>query len=176
MILRKGAMNTADLLFLYQYNYWARDRILEQTAQLTPQQFNEPKDYSAGSIHDTLVHTLGGEWIWRMRCQEQVSPNGMLKAADFPTLDDVTRKWQSEEALMRAYLSSLTDLDLNSVVKFKRSNGEPYEIVLWHALVHVVNHGTEHRSVIALYLTACGHSPGDIDINHYLRTEAGKMA
>jgi len=38
------------------------------------------------------------------------------------------------------------------------------EIPMWQLLAHVVNHGTQHRSEVARYLTECGHSPGDLDL------------
>jgi uncharacterized damage-inducible protein DinB len=164
-------MNTQDFQFLYDYNYWARDRILENAAKLSQKQYLEPKPYSHGSIHNTLAHVLSAEWIWRMRCQEHNSPTAMLAAADFPSLESLQERWRQEEERMRAYLHGLTDQELQGVVQYKRMGGEPQQNVLWHLLSHVVNHGTEHRSVLAAELTAYGYSPGDLDIIRFTRVK-----
>jgi uncharacterized damage-inducible protein DinB len=38
---------------------------------------------------------------------------------------------------------------------------------LWHAMAHLVNHGTQHKTEAAAMLTGFGHSPGDIDMIKY---------
>jgi uncharacterized damage-inducible protein DinB len=162
-------MDLSYLQFLFDYNYWARDRILERMVKLSPQQFTEPKPYSRGSLRNTLVHILSAEWIWRVRCQEHLSPSVMLVADDFQSLEALRLRWQQEEGRMRDYLLGLTPVALEQVVQYRRTDGEPQADVLWHLLLHVVNHGTEHRSILAAELTAYGHSPGDLDIIRFAR-------
>ncbi len=48
--------------------------------------------------------------------------------------------------------------------RYTRSDGEPRVRPFWHTLVHVVNHGTQHRSELARFLTDRGHSPGELDL------------
>jgi uncharacterized damage-inducible protein DinB len=43
------------------------------------------------------------------------------------------------------------------------------ENILWQAMLHVLNHGTQHRSEAAAMLTEFNHSPGDIDFMVFLR-------
>lgn len=164
-------MNKQELLTLYDYNYWANARILRAAARVDATAFVAPQRFSHGGLRGTLVHALSAEWVWRVRCQEQQFPTTLLAEEDFPTFADLQARWQDEEAAMRAYVGGLSDAQINSTIFYKSTNGAPYEHLLWQILVHVVNHGTQHRAEAAVLLTGLGHSPGDIDLIIYLREQ-----
>ena len=162
-------MRTQDLLLILEYNYWANGRILDCAARLTPEQLTARSSYSLGSIRATLVHILSAEWVWRMRCQERRSPSALLSEEAFPSLAAIRSRWAEEEQAMRGYLRGLDDEALTRPIRYQTLDGRPQENVLWHILVHIVNHGTEHRSEAARLLTEFGHSPGNIGFIHFLR-------
>ena len=163
-------MDPKDIQFLLAYNYWARDQILDNVAKLTSGQFLKPKEYGRGSIRNTLVHILNAEWVWRVRCQENYSPSEFLVFDNYPTLELIQQRWKQEEERMNGYIRELTVQDLDRVIHYNRMGGEKEENILGRILLHVINHGTEHRSILARDLNEYKYSPGDLDIIHYLRT------
>ncbi len=165
-------MNNSDLLTLYNYSYWANQRVLSAAGLVTAEQFIAPAGLSHGSLRGALVHIYAAEVVWRMRCQEGVSPRALPAEADYPTLESLRAAWLAEEGRMRLYLASLSDEDLQQPVRYTTTKGVPYENVLWQLLAHVVNHGTQFRAEAGIALTACGHSPGDLDLLLYLRERA----
>jgi uncharacterized damage-inducible protein DinB len=160
-------MRVQDMLTLYEYNYWANGRILAAAARVSQEQFSAPSTHGYGSLRRTLLHTLDTEFAWRMRCQYSQSTPDMSEA-EFPTPDVIKRRWDEDEAAMRAYLASLQDDDLTGLLRYTTDQGEQRERVLWHCLLHVVNHGTQHRSEAAALLTEYGSSPGDLDFTVFL--------
>jgi uncharacterized damage-inducible protein DinB len=156
-------MNTQDIQLLYQYNCWANKRILDAAEKVNQEQFLASASYPHGGLRGTLTHTLFAEWIWRQRWQGE-PPTQRIKPEDFPTFDALRARWMEEEKLLMAFVGGLTDEKLNSTFSYKTTKGEPFERILWQAMAHVVNHGTQHRSEAAAMLTELGQSPGDIDL------------
>jgi uncharacterized damage-inducible protein DinB len=148
---------------LWEYNYWANHRLLMKAENLTEVQLREKSSYMWDSMLRTMAHVLGAEWSWRQRIQEGVSPAAIWDRDQFSTLEMLKFRWEEEETSMRAYLGGLNDADLERVVHSKNRAGKVFSRPLWHILNHVVNHGSQHRSETALYLTNFGQSPGDMD-------------
>jgi len=162
-------VNKDEITLLYEYNYWANARVLQAATKVSREQFIAPARLSQGSLHGALAHTLGTEVVWRLRFQEGVSLSALLAEADFPTLEALKARWADEERKMRGYLASLTDTALAAKLTYKNTKGVPFQNVLWHLLVHVVNHGTQFRGEAAVALTEYGQSPGNLDLLAFVR-------
>ncbi len=164
-------MNKQDIQLLYNYNSWANKRILDAATNVTEEQFLAPASYPHGGLRGTLTHALFAEWIWRTRWLGE-SPIQRLKPEDFPTFGSLRSRWEIEEESLMNFVDKLTDEKLNSSFSYKTTQGEPFERILWQAMAHVVNHGTQHRSEAAALLTDINHSPGDIDLIIFLSEQS----
>lgn len=162
-------MHATDLQQMYAYNEWANIRILDATSRLSHAEFIEPRTLVWGSVRGTLVHGLGAEVIWRQRCQFGAAPASLLAERDFADFASLRARWHEEMAAMRAYVAGLSDAQVNEPLRYKNTKGVANESLLWQILIHVVNHGTQHRAEVAQVLTDLGHSPGDVDFILYLR-------
>jgi uncharacterized damage-inducible protein DinB len=160
-------MNKQDIHVLYEYNRWANARILGAAAKISEAQFLAPTTFPHGGLRGTLVHTLFGEWIWRLRWQGS-PPNVRWKPQDFPTFASLTTRWREEEMKLMEFVDGLTEQRLQAEFDYISTEGNPHRRVVWEAMAHLVNHGTQHRSEAAAMLTAMGHSPGDIDLIVFL--------
>jgi uncharacterized damage-inducible protein DinB len=160
-------MNIQDILLIYEYNYWANKKVLAASTNVTHEQFTAPASFPYGGLHGTLLHTLDSEWGWRSLFQKIEDASDLLPA-DYPTLSAIEARWQEEETAMRAYLASLHNEDMESHLRYIIDGGVQRDRILWHALLHVVNHGTQHRSEAAALLTDYRQSPGELDFTVFL--------
>src|SRR5262245_12517003 len=99
-------MTLSELQALFDYHYWARDRLLAAVEPLTPEQLTRDLGSSFRSIRDTLAHIYSAEWLWHSRWLGQ-SPSAPLQPDTFPDLATLRRSWTEHEAKMRALLASL---------------------------------------------------------------------
>jgi uncharacterized damage-inducible protein DinB len=161
-------MNKNDIMTLYDYNDWARRRVLDQAALVTPEQYVAPAPVPQGSLRGALVHTLAAEVAWCRRWQGD-SPAALLSPTELPTFEALAERWAQEARALRDFVAGLTDDDLNRTIHYKTTKGSPMANTLWHLMAHVINHGTQHRSEAAMLLTGYGRSPGDLDLVVFLR-------
>jgi uncharacterized damage-inducible protein DinB len=166
-------MNVEDVRLLYGFNSWANQRTREACAQLTPDQFTKNLGSSFSSVRDTLAHLLGAEWIWVERWLGR-TPEVFPKAADFPDLASLERRWAEIERELAAYIASLKPEDLDRVLHYKTMAGTPMEGALWQMLQHLVNHGSYHRGQVATLLRQLGAKPNSTDMIGYYREFSAK--
>jgi uncharacterized damage-inducible protein DinB len=166
-------MPIREIQMLYAYNAWANTRILDTAAQLPAEQFLTA---ALGSyrLRDILEHILVVESIWHLRWQS-IDPESVTFPDAFPTLDSLRRQWDVEEQQLNAFLAALSTTDVKRLVTYRGDDGTIETWTLWQLLLHVVTHGTEHRSEAAMVLTELGHSPGALDVTTFVREREGEL-
>jgi uncharacterized damage-inducible protein DinB len=159
---------------LYDYSIWARDTLLTAIEKLDEAQLRR-SDFKGvyGSIHDTLVHMAASEWMWLQRCMGD-SPLRVPKGEDFADLRAIIDWWNEVHAQAVHFLSVVTEEQLNEEVTYMAPDGKQRTRRVWHMLLHVVNHQTEHRAQIASILDQLGVPVSPTDLVVYLsEREAG---
>ena len=153
------------LRFLYDYNTWAMQRVLDAAGRLRLQQFVAGQD-GHEAIRDVLVHTVWAQLIWLERCRG-ASPAAFWQPGDFPYVATLAARWRAVDTATHTYLDTLTDDDLERVISYQNFAGETWRYPVWQALLHQANHAQQHRSEAALLLTHAGSSPGSLDLLVY---------
>jgi uncharacterized damage-inducible protein DinB len=147
---------------LFNYNYWARDRQLEACASLAAEQFLRPMGSSFSSLHDTLVHLVGAEWVWLERWRGQ-SPRAMPPDWELPTLAAIEERWRAVEQNLNGYLSGLSEQSLAQPLTYTNFKGETWTYTLWQTLFHLINHQSYHRGQVSTLLRQLGAQPVAVD-------------
>ncbi len=153
---------------LFDYSYWAHDRLLAAAAGMSEAEYARPNGLVYGSIRGILTRCLDGEYGWRCRLDGEID-DGIIREEQVATPEAIAGRWRAEESKMRAYLAGLPNSPVAGFVTWKRSKGGEARRQLWQILTHVVNHSTQHRREAAEALTMVGCSPGDLDFIVYLR-------
>ncbi|MGH2521688.1 MAG: DinB family protein [Anaerolineales bacterium] len=152
---------------LYQYNAWANARILDTATQFSPDQLRAEASASFGSVHGTLVHILGAQWLWLVRWQGN-SPSAMFDPPTFPDLDSLRARWDQIERETHDFVAACTEADLARIIAYRNFQNEPWAYPLWQQMIHQVNHATQHRSEVAVILTQFGYLPGWLDFLYFV--------
>jgi uncharacterized damage-inducible protein DinB len=155
-------MDAGNLLAFVRFHAWANDRILTTAAGLSDEELRRTGVFDHDSAFETIRHLVDVDWSWREvlmgndHGDTYVWDHGFV-LDDLPALHAFSIE---EDARLRSYAESLDDSALSEPMEL----GPDFARPPWLVVAHIVNHGTQHRSELARYLTECGHSPGDLDL------------
>jgi uncharacterized damage-inducible protein DinB len=170
-------MTPEQIRLLYEFNAWANRRVLDACAPLTPEQFTRNMGSSFSSVRDTLVHIMGGEWIWSQLWMRPL-PDAKLtleefRAERFPDLASVRKRWEGIESGMLQFAAGVTPEALDHVIEYTNVRGNRFAYPLRAMMQHVVNHSTYHRGQMCTLLRQLGANPRATDYLRYLDVLAG---
>jgi uncharacterized damage-inducible protein DinB len=159
-------MNADVFRHFYDYHFSENRKIWDRyVTQLTPEQFTQSVGYSHGSVRDQFVHLMSCDDLWFSELLG-VEPSEPLPRADADDRQGIRAYWDNIESRMRDYLAGLRDDML-----FEKPIKEPAEdkdLVVWQVLLHVANHGTDHRAQILRLLNDLGLKTESQDYIFYI--------
>ena len=146
-------MNANAFRYLYNYHF-SENRKLWDTyiPLLSDEQFTQTVGYSHGSVRNQIVHLMSVDDTWFSALRGFDVPE-TLNPADFDDRESIRAHWDRLEQNMGDYLANLRD-DLLFEKPF--AEGEDKDLILWQVLLHVVNHGTDHRAQLLRVLNDLG--------------------
>ena len=144
-------MTYDDVSLLVDYNYWARDRLLEAVSALTQEQFTRDMGNSFESVRDTIAHICDAESIWLTRW-EGGQPTGFKNPDRIADLAAARIEWTELEGRMREVLARLGSEGVQRTIVYRDMRGAERSDVFWQMLQHVVNHGSYHRGQVTTML------------------------
>ena len=158
-------MNATAFRHFYNYHFSENRKIWDTNiTPLSQEQFTQIVTYSRGSIRNQIVHLISADDTWFSALRGVEIPES-LDPAHFDDRSIIRAHWDSVEQNMRAYLAKLRD---DMLFEKPFAEGEDKDLILWQVLLHVVNHGTDHRAQLLRLLNDLGVKTAPQDYIFYV--------
>ncbi len=149
-----------------EYNIDRTSRVWSSIDQIAEEQLLADDSYSRGSIRNLMVHLCHTDLRWLTGLKDLPDPGHNLKPYETYTDRAAVRLyWESVAARLADYVATLDEATLSA---------NPADIPgpRWEVLLHIVNHGTDHRSTILQKLHEYGAPTFDQDFIIWLAQKA----
>ncbi len=158
-------MNADAFRQLYEYHFSENRKLWDSYVMaLSQEQFTQPVAYSMGSVRNQIVHLMSVDDAWFSDLRG-VDPADTSDPADLDDRTLIRAYGDAVEQRMRVYLGDLRD-EMLFAKPF--AEGEDQDLILWQVLLHVVNHGTDHRAQLLRLLHDLGVKTGPQDYIFYV--------
>ena len=159
-------MNANAFRHFYEYHFTENRAIWDRyISQLSDEQFIQPAHYSHGSVRDQILHLISVDDVWFRELRGAEFPED-LKPENFPDRESIRAHWDNVEQNMRDYLAELQD-NMLFATPIKEPDDDK-NLIVWQVLLHVVNHGTDHRAQMLRLLNDLGVKTASQDYIFYV--------
>jgi uncharacterized damage-inducible protein DinB len=138
-----------------EYHLVMTRRVWDSIREITDDQFLTDDVYSRGSIRNLMVHLASTDrrWLSGLKNGPDV---GHLKFTEYPTRLAAQELFETVAIDFSEYIAMMTEEELNQ-------KPPAFTHPRWAVLLHLVNHGTDHRSTVLQKLTEFGAPTFDQD-------------
>lgn len=158
-------MNADAFRHFYNYHFAENRKIWDEYIMpLSQEQFIQNVSYSHGSVRNHIIHLINADQVWFSGLRGDEFPPD-LNPDDFSDRTLLRTRWDKVEQNMRDYLAKLQD---NMLFQKPFSEGEDKDLILWQVLLHVANHGTDHRAQLLRQLNDLGVKTASQDYIFYV--------
>jgi uncharacterized damage-inducible protein DinB len=165
-----------DLRMLTRYTAWADERMFAGVANLPEDEVTAQRPTTFGTMVNTLNHNYVVDLIWQAHLQGR--PHG-FKARITEVEPPLAQLWDDQQKLddwYIAYADQLSPAAHDEVVQFQFVDGGAGALTRGDMLLHIVNHKTYHRGIVAALMSAAGARPPVMDLPVYLRDAPPQLA
>jgi uncharacterized damage-inducible protein DinB len=138
-----------------QYEYWANEKLFEVILSLSEEQHQQEILSSFPSIYKTCLHMwdAGSIWWQRLHKAEQV----VVPSLSFhPSMNDIVQGVLQQNKQWIDWVNAAANDDLEFVLAYQTSKGDPFLQAVKEILLHLNNHGTYHRGQLVTMLRQVG--------------------
>ena len=149
-----------NLLEKLEYNHWANQKFIGHLESLN--------DYPS-SAGLRISHIINAHDIWNRRILQMSQRFNIWQ-------ESATKEWP--DILVQVYQESkkiLKQGQLDRIIKYKNTKGDPYHSTIADIIYHVINHSTYHRGQISDILSSEGFKAVPTDYILYSRIKSYQL-
>lgn len=154
-------LSTDIVKTMLAYSYAYQGKLWDSILTLSEAQFLEEIAYSHGSVRNHMVHLANTDSGWLRGLKEEPDARSRrFDPADYTSAESARAICETVAAEVTAYAEGLDEAALLSVPE-----GMPMPV--WQTLLHLVNHGTDHRAQVLRALHDLGAPSFEQDLVWY---------
>lgn len=146
-----------------EYHIDMTRRVWDSIDHITDEQFFADDAYSRGSIRNLMVHLTNTDSNWLAGLKNIPESEDALRKSyeEYSDRANVQAYWEGTARDVKEYMEGLTEAELDE---------QPMDIPnpRWQVLLHMINHGTDHRSTVLQRLHEFGAPTFDQDFIMWL--------
>lgn len=160
-------MFTVDgILKFHRWTHLCLDALLDHLSAIPTEVYEkELSDFGFSTLRAQMIHIFNCEGLWVHTLQGLNHVD--RRSTEYPEVADAKRLQQEVRRQTIAYLSNLTDQELNSDTELRFSDGDVAARTPALVLHHVLTHAFHHKGQVVAMCRILGHPARDTDLNQF---------